>query len=267
MDSQPVEVDYLAELRKITANANARPRKDAADLDSGDRPTVRTSGPAPSAILQWAPALRHVTRIGMNNPEFQTAIQKVTASGDVCACSNAADDRGAEKPRRAMASPPSSTDPPLTLSKGGLLARNFCLRQPHQRAVMLSWRGTTPRSTMRCWRCSNTWASGSASSASPSLAWTPALSWTIPMQLTYRKSRGVSWTSFSAGCWRRWKQFMVRSRNRGHISARPSSTHWHRVRSSVYYQYVGVMRYTTDSFINVDSLLVVLVHRRKSLCR
>jgi hypothetical protein len=83
LSSQPAEaVDYLAELRKITANAQSPPKNDG-ESDSGNRPMRRTaaqrSSAAPSAIPEWAPALRHVSRIGMANPEFQTAIQKVMA--------------------------------------------------------------------------------------------------------------------------------------------------------------------------------------------
>jgi hypothetical protein len=86
LSSQPAEaVDYLAELRKITANAQSPPKKDG-ESDSGNRPTrtaAQRSSAAPSAILEWAPALRHVSRIGLANPDFQTAIQKVMAIASV----------------------------------------------------------------------------------------------------------------------------------------------------------------------------------------
>jgi hypothetical protein len=82
MDSQPAEtIDYLAELRKITANAQSQPKRESLS-DSGSRPTRSIAAPPSSAakpaILEWAPALRHVNRLGLTNPDFQTVIQKVT---------------------------------------------------------------------------------------------------------------------------------------------------------------------------------------------
>jgi hypothetical protein len=80
---KPGDTDYLSQLRQITANALSQPKKDV-----GAQPRVNSesnvhasqnsqSFGSPSTILEWAPALRHVSRIGTNNPEFQIAIQKV----------------------------------------------------------------------------------------------------------------------------------------------------------------------------------------------
>jgi hypothetical protein len=82
LDSQPAETtDYLAELRKITANAESQP-KTKNPSDSRGHPThsiaASPSCAAKPAILEWAPALRHVSSLGATNPDFQTAIQKVT---------------------------------------------------------------------------------------------------------------------------------------------------------------------------------------------
>jgi hypothetical protein len=87
LSSEPAEaVDYLAELRKITANAQPQPAKDG-NSESGNHPMRRTApqriSARPPAILEWAPALRHVSRIGLANPDFQNAIQKVMAIATV----------------------------------------------------------------------------------------------------------------------------------------------------------------------------------------